>query len=86
MICRPNPVDSPLAFYGALVRQAQRQAEEDRRLKLPDLPEGAPIEALSAWLEMLENDQRVLRFLICIDEIRAPAGFIPGQHQRARQP
>ena len=72
-----NPADSPLSFYRALVRQAQRQAEEDRRLKLPDLPEGAPIEALSAWLEMLENDQRVSRFLICIDEFERLPDLFP---------
>lgn len=72
-----NPADSLLSFYRALVRQAQQQAEEDRRLKLPDLPEGAPIEALSAWLDMLENDQRVSRFLICIDEFERLPDLFP---------
>lgn len=72
-----NPADSPLAFYRALVRQAQRQAEEDRRLQLPDLPEGAPIEALAAWLDLLENDQRVTRFLICIDEFERLPDLFP---------
>ncbi len=72
-----NPADSPLAFYRGLVRQAQRQAEEDRRLKLPDLPEGAPIEALAAWLDLLERDQRVTRFLICIDEFERLPDLFP---------
>lgn len=72
-----NPADSPLAFYRALVRQAQRQAEEDRRLQLPDLPEGSPIEALAAWLDLLERDQRVTRFLICIDEFERLPDLFP---------
>lgn len=71
-----NPATTPAAFYAALVRQASEQAFADRRLRLPPLLPGAPIEALRAWLQALEEMADAPRFLVCIDEFeRLPSLF-----------
>jgi hypothetical protein len=71
-----NPATTPAAFYAALVRQASEQAAADRRLRLPPLPAGAPIEALRAWMQALEEMADAPCFLVCIDEFeRLPSLF-----------
>lgn len=74
-----NPVSSPLAFYQALARRAREQALRERRLELPVLPEGAPIEALGQWLEALEHFTAAPRILICIDEFERLENLFPGE-------
>lgn len=76
-----NPVDSPDAFAHALVREAKDQARRDRQLRLPDLPEGPPIEALAGWLDALESFDQVHRFLICIDEYERLEDLYPGDRR-----
>ncbi len=58
-----NPVDSPAVFWRALAQHAREQVHRDRRLILPALPEGAPFEAASQWLQHLADlpgGQRIL--------------------------
>ncbi len=74
-----NPAGTPEGFYRALAEQARRQARQDRGLDLPGFPEGAPIEALRAWLDALEQFPGVARFLICIDEFERLPSLFPGQ-------
>lgn len=74
-----NPVSTPQAFYQALARRARQQALRERRLELPPLPEGPPIEALGQWLEALENFATAERILICIDEFERLEHLFPGE-------
>ena len=80
-----NPIDSPAALVAALVRVAQEQARRDRRLTLPDLPEGPPMEALSDWLGRLEALETIGRILICIDEFERWADLFPGDRRALLQ-
>lgn len=72
-----NPATTPAVFYRALAEQARVQAERDRRLRLPAFPDGAPIEALRAWFDALENLADAPRILICIDEFERLASLFP---------
>lgn len=74
-----NPAASPEALYRALARRAREQAYQDRRLSLPEFPNGLPIEALQAWLDALEVFPGVARFLICIDEFEGLETLFPGE-------
>ncbi|MBU1665201.1 MAG: ATP-binding protein, partial [Gammaproteobacteria bacterium] len=76
-----NSAGTPAGFYRALAEQTRRQAYQDRRLGLPVFPEGAPIEALRAWLDELEAFPGVDRFLICIDEFERLPKLFPGKEQ-----
>jgi energy-coupling factor transporter ATP-binding protein EcfA2 len=72
-----NPATTPAVFYRALAEQARVQADRDRRLRLPAFPDGAPIEALRAWFDALENLADAPRILICIDEFERLASLFP---------
>ncbi|MFO1431776.1 MAG: AAA family ATPase [Candidatus Competibacteraceae bacterium] len=80
-----NPVDSPIAFFQALARQAREQAQRDRRLPLPSLPEGPPFEAGSAWFQTLENLAGDYRILLCIDEFERLEELFPGERRELLQ-
>lgn len=80
-----NPVSTPQAFYQALARRAWQQALRERRLELPKLQEGPPIEALGQWLEALENFAAAKRILICIDEFERLEHLFPGEPRELLQ-
>jgi len=80
-----NPVNSPAAFFEALVRQAQAQANRDRRLTLPPLPPGDPFEAGSQWFKSLEDLDGDYRILICIDEFEELENLFPGEKRELLQ-
>ncbi|MEZ5476488.1 MAG: ATP-binding protein [Thiolinea sp.] len=77
-----NPADSVEGFFRALVKRAQEQtARQHRGIILPDLPEGTPFEAASAWLEQLD-DKLDKTLLICMDEFeRLPRLFPGAEHE-----
>ena len=63
-----NPIDSPAAFFQALVSRVQQRAWCDRKLRLPSLPPGPPLAAAARWLEQLDNLAGDRRLLLCFDE------------------
>ena len=50
-----HPAVSVGAFWSKLAEQARIQAKVERRMDLPTLPEGPPMEAAAAWLEKLDQ-------------------------------
>ena len=80
-----HPIESPAALAEALVRVAQEQARRDRRLALPGLPPGPPMEALRDWLGLLEAFGAIGRILICIDEFERWADLFPGDRRALLQ-
>jgi hypothetical protein len=63
-----NPASSAAAFFNALAGQAQVQARRDRRVTIPPLPDGPPIESAAVWFKSLEEGAGNNRVLIAIDE------------------
>ena len=80
-----HPVDSPATLVAALVRVAQEQARRDRRLVLPDLPAGAPLEALAGWLERFDGLTAIGRILLCFDEFERWEALFPGDRRALLQ-
>ncbi|WP_295436455.1 AAA family ATPase [uncultured Thiodictyon sp.] len=80
-----HPVDSPATLVAALVRVAQEQARRDRRLVLPELPAGAPLEALAGWLERLDGLTAIGRILFCFDEFERWEALFPGDRRALLQ-
>lgn len=80
-----NPVDSPEAFFSALVRQTREAARRDRRLFLPPLPDGPPFETVSRWLQTIDEDGADTRILLCIDEFERLEELFPGDRQQLLQ-
>lgn len=80
-----NPIDSPASFFKALAQRAQEQAQRDRRLMLPPLPDGTPFEAGSQWLQQLDNLAIQQRILICIDEFERLENTFPGDRRELLQ-
>ena len=80
-----HPVDSPARLVAALVRVAQEQARRDRRLLLPELPAGAPLEALADWLERLDGLTAIGRILFCFDEFERWEDLFPGDRRALLQ-
>lgn len=80
-----NPIDSPASFFKALAQRAQEQAQRDRRLTLPPLPDGTPFEAGSQWLQQLDNLAIQQRILICIDEFERLENTFPGERRELLQ-
>jgi hypothetical protein len=80
-----NPIDSPTAFFAALERRTREQARRDRQIDLPKLPEGAPFEAGSRWLETLDEQAGPLRILLCLDEFERLESLFPGSRRELLQ-
>jgi hypothetical protein len=75
-----NPMDTPMDFFQALAKRAKEQAQQDRRLDLPPLPDALPFKALSQWFENLEKLGKTQghRILLCIDEFERLETHFPG--------
>jgi hypothetical protein len=73
-----HPVASTGAFWNKLAEQAVVQAKRDRRVDLPGLPDGPPMEAAAAWLEQLDRLPGGRRVLIAIDEFERLEDLFPG--------
>ena len=73
-----NPTSSPRGFFEALAREARLQAQDDRRMQLPPLPEGPAFESARAWLDALEGLADDRRILLCIDEFERLEDSFPG--------
>lgn len=80
-----NPIDSPKAFFRALVRRTQSQAHADRRIRIPDLPPGPPLEAGAQWLEMLDQAAAEYRVMLCFDEFERLENVFLGDQRQLRQ-
>ncbi|AHF05570.1 hypothetical protein MARPU_12035 [Marichromatium purpuratum 984] len=80
-----HPVETPGALVAALVKTAREQARRDQRLMLPELPAGAPLEALREWLDRLEHLQGEARVLICLDEFERLETLFPNDQHALRQ-
>ncbi len=80
-----NPTDSPTSFFRALAQQAREQAQRDRRLELPMLPDGPPFEAANQWLQQLETLQGTYRILLCVDEFERLEDLFPGDKRELLQ-
>lgn len=78
-------MDSPTAFRRALAQHTCAQAHRDRRLTLPALPEGAPFEAASQWLQHLEDLPGGQRILFCLDEFERLEDLFPGSQRELLQ-
>jgi hypothetical protein len=80
-----HPVASAGAFWNKLAEQARIQAKLERRVDLPALPEGPPMEAAAQWLEKLDQLPRGRRVLIAIDEFERLQDLFPGSRQEFLQ-
>lgn len=80
-----HPVASVDAFWTKLAEQASNQAKRERRIELPVLPDGPPIEAAAAWLEKLDQLPGGRRVLIAIDEFERLEDLFPGSRQEFLQ-
>jgi hypothetical protein len=80
-----NPIDSPASFFKALAQRAREQAQRDRRLTLPPLPNGTPFESGSQWLQQLDNLTSQPRILICLDEFERLETTFPGERRELLQ-
>jgi len=80
-----HPVASVGAFWSKLAEQAAIQAKRERRIDLPALPNGPPIEAAAAWLEKLDQLTGGRRVLIAIDEFERLEDLFPGSRQEFLQ-
>ena len=72
-----HPAASVDAFWRKLAEQAIIQAKRERRVELPPLPDGPPIEAAEAWLEKLDQLPGGHRVLIAIDEFERLEELFP---------
>jgi hypothetical protein len=80
-----HPVASVGAFWNKLAEQALIQAKLHRRIDLPPLPDGPPMEAAAAWLEQLDQLPGDRRVLIAIDEFERLEDLFPGSRQEFLQ-
>jgi len=80
-----HPVTSVASFWSKLAEQAAIQAKRERRIELPALPNGPPIEAAAAWLEKLDQLPSGRRVLIAIDEFERLEDLFPGSRQEFLQ-
>jgi hypothetical protein len=80
-----HPVASVGAFWNKLAEQALVQAKLQRRIDLPPLPAGPPMEAAAAWLEQLDQVPDSRRVLIAIDEFERLEDLFPGSRQEFLQ-
>jgi hypothetical protein len=80
-----HPVASPGAFWSKLAEQAMILAKRDRRVEMPALPPGPPIEAAAAWIEKLDHLPEGRRVLIAIDEFERLEDLFPGSRQEFLQ-
>jgi len=72
-----NPADSLASFWKNLATKAIIQAKLQRRVELPTLPDGPPMEAANAWLEKLDGLPNGRRVLIAIDEFERLETLFP---------
>jgi hypothetical protein len=80
-----NPADSLVSFWKNLAEQAMIQAKTQRRIDLPTLPAGPPMEAANAWLELLDHLPNGRRVLIAIDEFERLENLFPFSKQELLQ-
>jgi hypothetical protein len=80
-----HPVTSVGSFWTKLAEQATIQAKRVRRVELPLLPAGPPMEAAAEWLEKLDNLPDERRVLIAIDEFERLENLFPGDQQEFLQ-
>ena len=80
-----HPVASVGAFWNKLAEQAIIQAKLERRIDLPKLPEGPPMEAAAVWLGMLDKLPNAQRVLIAIDEFERLEDLFPGSRHEFLQ-
>jgi hypothetical protein len=80
-----HPVASVGAFWNKLAEQSLIQAKVQRRVDLPPLPAGPPMEAAAAWLEQLDHLPDGRRILIAIDEFERLEDLFPGNRQEFLQ-
>jgi hypothetical protein len=80
-----NPIDSPNAFFRALVRRAQEQAQRERGLSLPDLPPGPALTAAGQWLEEVDRLIAPQRMMLCFDEFERLEHVFLGDPRRLLQ-
>ena len=80
-----NPADSLASFWKNLAEKALIQAKIQRRIDLPALPDGPPIEAANAWLQSLDHLPNGRRVLIAIDEFERLEDLFPFSKQELLQ-
>jgi len=80
-----HPVASVGAFWSKLVEQALIQAKVQRRIDLPPLPAGPPMEAAAGWLEGLDQLPDGRRVLVAIDEFERLEDLFPGSRKEFLQ-
>jgi len=80
-----HPIASAGAFWSKLAEQARLQAKRDRRVDLPPLPDGPPMEAAAVWLDHLDQLPGGRRVLITIDEFERLEDLFPGNRQEFLQ-
>ena len=75
-----STADSPRAFFDTWALKAAEQAEHYRRLELPLLPAGPPLQAAGLWFEQLDAlaARRNLRILLCLDNFECLESAFPG--------
>jgi hypothetical protein len=80
-----NPADSLASFWKNLADKTLIQAKMQRRIDLPALPEGPPMQAANRWLEELDNLPTGRRVLIAIDEFERLESLFPFSRQELLQ-
>jgi hypothetical protein len=80
-----HPAASVDRFLQSVAEQAQVQAKRDRRIELPPMPDGPPLEAAEKWLDKLEHLPDGRRVLIAIDEFERLEDLFPGSRREFLQ-
>ncbi len=80
-----HPVTSAASFFEKLAEQAVLAGKLDRRIAIPPLPKGPPIEAAAKWLDQLEALAGSRRILLAIDEFERLEDLFPGSRQEFLQ-
>jgi hypothetical protein len=80
-----HPAASASAFWSNLAQQAVIQGRTQRRIELPSLPQGPPMEAAAVWLAELDHLPNARRVLIAIDEFERLEDLFPGNRQEFLQ-
>ena len=80
-----HPVSSSASFFEKLAEQAVLAGKLDRRIAIPPLPKGPPIEAAAKWLDQLEAIAGSRRILLAIDEFERLEDLFPGSRQEFLQ-
>ncbi len=80
-----HPVSSAASFFQGLAEEAVLAGKKDRRLTIPPLPPGPPMEAAARWLDQLEALAGSRRILLAIDEFERLEDLFPGSRQEFLQ-